>query len=83
MVGAGVALAVAVLLAFVFYYVVGFPANVPVALGSAVVVAELIDAAGEPERPGVRTIGKVLVHGALAAFAGWLGVLLAGLVDLS
>ena len=64
----------AALLAYMLYYVIGFPANIPVALGGAVVMAELVEGGMAGRTVSSRLVLRSVVHGVLAAAAGWLGV---------
>lgn len=71
--GAAVA---AVPLAVVLYRLVGFPANLPTALGCAIVLAELGEILLTRGSGGItaRTVLKSIVHGLAVAIACWLGV---------
>ena len=73
------ALVGAVVLSFLLYRAVGFPANIPLAFGSAVAFAEIIELMLGSGTDGLTpwTFAKTLVHGALAAGACWLGVWIA------
>lgn len=70
------ALVGAVVLSILLYRAVGFPANIPLAFGSAVAAAELIELMLGSGSVGLTpwTFVKTIVHGALAAGACWLGV---------
>lgn len=74
--GAFAALLGAVVLSFLFYRAVGFPANLPLAFGSAVLLAELAELilreGSAAVTPGA--LGRALVHGIGTALACWLGV---------
>lgn len=73
-------LAMAAVLSVAFYYIVGFPANVPAAVGTAVLLAEVLEAAvRRGEVPGTR-LGLAVLHAALAATASWLGVVVTRLL---
>lgn len=74
--GAVAALLGALVLSFLLYRTIGFPANIPVAFGSAVVFAEIIEMMLGSGSDGLTpwTFGRALVHGALTAGACWFGV---------
>ncbi len=78
--GALLALAGAAALTVAFYFVVGFPANVPAAVGVAVLLAEVIEAGRSGESGPTFQIGRALFHAVLAALASWLGVAVARLM---
>lgn len=67
------ALAAAAALTVAFYYVVGFPANIPTAMGTSVLAAELIESARR-HRTSPQRIALTAFHAVLAALASWLGV---------
>lgn len=74
------ALALAAVLSIGFYYLVGFPANVPAAVGTSVLLAEVSEAgAWRKDVFGVR-LTTAAVHGVLAAVASWLGVVVSRLL---
>lgn len=73
-VGGGlVALACAIALSFLFYYVVGFPLNVPLALGVAVLAVEMAEGTLRLGMKASDLVRTALLHGLLAAGAAWLG----------
>lgn len=68
------ALAGAAALTIGLYFVVGFPANVPVAVGASVLLAELFETAGRGEGTSPVRFASTVFHAVLATFASWLGV---------
>ncbi len=74
--GAVAALLGAVALSFLLYRPVGFPANLPLAFGSAVLLAELAELVLGDGFVAVTpsALGRALTHGIGAALACWLGV---------
>lgn len=78
--GALWAFAGAVVLAVLFHRIVGFPANVPLALGAAVLLVELIETAAATAATSAYMIARAFLHAVLAAFAGWLGVMVSRLL---
>ncbi len=72
---AGVLLGAAAL-SFLFYRLVGFPGNIPLAFGSAVLLAEVIEINVTHGSAGLTrwTFTKAVFHGILTAAACWLGV---------
>lgn len=79
-VGVGLgALVGAMVLAFPLYYIVGFPINIPVAVGVAIFGAEVLEAVLRYGRHASNVAGSAAVHAVLAAFAAWLGTLVASL----
>lgn len=78
--GGLVALLVAVGLAFLFYYLVGYPLNVPLALGAAVFVVELLDGVVRYRMKAADIAGAAAIHALLATGAAWLGTVIVGLV---
>ena len=72
----------AVALAFLFYGMVGFPENIPLAFGAAVLLAEVVESLVRGAFSGRRMAGA-FVHGVVVAGACWLGVWLAGLLGWS
>ena len=74
--GAVLALIGAAVLSVLLYRIVGFPANIPLAVGSAVALAEIIELllSGYAAALTARTFIRALIQGLLAAGACWLGV---------
>lgn len=72
----------AVVLAFLLYGIVGFPENIPLAFGAAVLMAELVESLVRRAFSSRRLAGA-FVHGVVVAGACWLGVWLAGLLGWS
>ncbi len=75
-----IALVCAVGLAFVFYYVVGYPLNVPLALGTSVLLVELVEAVARHRFRASDVAGTAILHAFLVAGAAWLGSLVVGLI---
>lgn len=75
-VAAVAALVAVVPLALLFYGAVGFPANLPLAFGCAVLLAEMGEITITYGSGGLTpwTAAKALVHGTIVAAACWLGV---------
>lgn len=75
-VAAVAALVAVVPLGMLFYRAVGFPANLPLAFGCAVILAEIGEIALTHGVVGFTpwTAAKALVHGAIVGAACWLGV---------
>lgn len=71
--GGLVALACSIALAFLFYYVAGFPTNVPLALGVSVLVVELAEGTLRHGMKASALLSTALLHSVLAAGAAWLG----------
>lgn len=71
-----VALLGAIGLSFLFYWTVGFPANVPLAFGSAVVLTEIVEIILRGGSAGLSGGGllKAVYHGVLTAVGCWAGV---------
>lgn len=74
------AVAVAVVLAFLLNGVVGFPENLPLAFGAAVLLAEMAEIAFTAPRLSGRRIMRAVLHAVVVAAACWLGVWTAGLL---
>lgn len=75
-IGVAAVLVGAAALSFLYYRLVGFPANVPLAFGSAVLLAEIIELnlrLGAEAMNGW-AFAKALIHGIVTTGACWLGV---------
>lgn len=73
----------ALVLAVVFYWIFGFPANIPLAFGAAVLLAEIVELIIRGEDLRLRNAGRALVHAVAVAGACWLGVWIAALLGLT
>lgn len=78
--GGLIALVCAIGLAFAFYYVVGYPGNVPLALGTSVLVVELVDGVVRQRISASVVARTAVVHALLVAGAAWLGSLVVALI---
>lgn len=68
-----IALLGAIGLAFPFFYLVGFPINIPLALGAAIFLVEVLEAVTRYRFRVSDVAGTAALHAALAAGAAWLG----------
>ncbi len=72
----------ALVFAFLLYGMVGFPENIPLAFGVAVLLAEVVESivqVGAASLKGQR-LALALLHAVIVAAACWLGVWMAGLL---
>jgi F0F1-type ATP synthase membrane subunit c/vacuolar-type H+-ATPase subunit K len=73
-------LAIAAVFSIGFYYLVGFPANVPAAVGTSVLLAEGVEAVARRRDFSGTGFALAAYHAVLAAAASWLGVVVTRLL---